>query len=333
VRAFAVSDAGTLVYMLRPGNAAAGSAGRTLVWVDRNGKEESIAASPNTYAHPNISPDGTRVALTDNKYIWIWDMRRSILTRITFKGTDFTPVWTPDGKRIAFGSIRREGNKNASGIYWKAADGTGEEEQLGSFDGYIFPYCWSSDGKTLIGAKSPDGMKFDIWMLSLDRDRVINPLLHEDYLETQPRISPDRRWISYTSNESGTTEVYVRPFPDVNKGRWLVSPTGGDTPLWSPNGHELFYFSGDTVMAISYTTEPNFSTIGSPQKLFQGPYACPTKNIGDSISWDISPDGKRFLMIKLPGETTPEKVIPQPKINIVLNWFEELKQRVPVHVQ
>jgi serine/threonine-protein kinase len=299
------------------------------VWVDRQGKEQPIEATPDSsYTHPNVSPDGTRVALKANNDIWIWDMHRKILTRLTFKGDNSTPVWTPDGKRIAFSSTRGVGDKGVAGVFLKAADGTGEEEQLALFHGYIFPYCWSSDGKILIGADSPDGQNFDVWMLSLDGDRALKPLLHEDYLETQPRVSPNGRWIAYTSNESGKNDVYVRPFPDVNKGHWQISPTGGDTPLWSPNGRELFYFSHDTVMAVSVTTEPNFSIIGAPQKLFRGPYACAAKYIGDSVSWDISPDGKRFLMIKLPGESTPES--PKPRINIVLNWFEELKQRVPV---
>jgi hypothetical protein len=124
-------------------------------------------------------------------------------------------------------------------------------------------------------------------------------------------------------------EVYVRPFPDVNKGLWQISPKGGDTPLWSPNGRELLYLSGDAVMSVSVTTEPNFSIIGSPQKLFQGPYACPAKDISDAICCDNSPDGKRFLMIKLPVESKAAAEAPQQKIIIVTNWFEELKQRVP----
>jgi serine/threonine protein kinase/Tol biopolymer transport system component len=327
----AFSDSGTLIYVLQPASAPVTSSGRALVWVDRNGKEETVAASPKENSSPNFSPDGTRVAISASNHIWILDLRRNTLTKLTFKGINFTPVWTPDGKRIVFGSMRRESNKNAFALYWKAADGTGEEEQLASFGGFIFPYCWSSDGKILIGSESPDGQKFDIWMLSLDGDRAPKLLLHEDYLETQPRLSRNGRWIAYTSGESRRNEVYVQSFPDVNKGRWQISTAGGDSPLWSPDGRELFYLTGDAVMAVSVTTEPSFSIVGTPRELFRGPYACPTKNIGDSIPWDISPDGKRFLMIKLPTATgaAPTAAAPR-KINIVLNWFEELKQRVPI---
>jgi serine/threonine protein kinase/Tol biopolymer transport system component len=331
----AVSDSGTLIYVSQPSSAAPTPSGRTLVWVDRNGKEEALAASPDMYSHPNISPDGTKLALTLNNQIWLWDLDHETLTKLTFKGTNFTPVWTPDGKRIAYGSMGDESVKMTPGIYWKAADGAGEEEQLVSIPGgFIFPYSWSRDGKFLVGAKSPDGMSFDVWMLSSEGDRVLNPLLQEDYLETQPRLSPNGQWIAFTSRESGRNEVYVHSFPDKSKGRWLVSSNGGDSPLWSPDGRELYYFSGNAVMAISVTTDPGFSIVGAPKKLFQGPYACPTNNIGDSVPWDISPDGKRFLMIRMPeakdaGSNEKSTAADPRRINIVLNWFEELKAKVP----
>ncbi len=330
VGGLAISDSGTLVYVEQPERAAEASSGRALVWVDRNGKEETLAASPDAYQHPNVSPDGTRVALAVDGSIRILDLNRRTLSKLTFRGTNFTPVWTPDGKRVVYGSMRGESDKYVSGIYWKAADGTGEEEQLVSTQGgFVFPYSWSGDGKTLVGAQSPEGQRFDIWMLSLDGKRVLSPILHEDYLETQPRISPNGRFITYTSAESGMTEVYVQSFPDVSKGRWQVSTAGGDSPLWSRDGRELFYMKGAAVMAVSVTTEPSFTVVGSPQKLFEGPYACPTKNIGDSIPWDMSADGKRFLMIKLPG-ALPAEADTTRNIIIVLNWTEELKLRVPV---
>ena len=146
------------------------------------------------------------------------------------------------------------------------------------------------------------------------------------YNEAQPRISPDGRGMAYSSNESGKYEVYVRPFPDVDKGRWQVSKAGGDSPLWSRDGGEIFYRSGDAVLAVSVKTDPSFS-FGAPKPLFHGTYVS-SNFIGSSetTSWDLSPDGKRFLMMKETGSGASEA---PRRINIVLNWLEELKQRVP----
>ncbi len=137
--------------------------------------------------------------------------------------------------------------------------------------------------------------------------------------------------MAYQSDESGKGEIYVRSFPDVNKGKWQVSSGGGNSPLWSPDGRELFYRSGDATMAVEVQTEPTFKR-GNPKILFKGTYLSSTEQKVTMTAWDISPDGKRFLMIKPPGSTgaAPTAAAPQPKINIVVNWFEELKQRVPV---
>jgi serine/threonine-protein kinase len=153
----------------------------------------------------------------------------------------------------------------------------------------------------------------------MEGDHNLRPLLQEKYSEWEPKISPDGRWMAYVSEESGKSEVYVRPFPDVNKGKWQVSTSGGRDPLWSPDGRGLFYRNGDSVMAVAVQTEPTFNP-GKTEALFQGKY---------TSYWDISHDGKRFLMLKEPQSTASGGEGPR-KINIVLNWFEELKQRVPV---
>jgi serine/threonine protein kinase/Tol biopolymer transport system component len=326
------SDSGTLVYIPSASGVALNDQ-RSLVWVDRNGKEEPIGAPLNLYRFPSISPDGTKVAITvipgggENNDVWVWDLARKTLTRLTFEGrNNLSPVWTPDGKRIAFSRIG-----TASGIYWKAADGTGKDEQLCSLseNRMFFPYCWSSDGKTLVGAESQGLANSDIVMLSMEGDHPRKPLLQESYEEGHPKISPDGRWIAYTSDESRRSEVYVRSFPDVNKGRWQVSTNGGGSPLWSPDGHELFYRSGDAVMAVSVETEPGFSIMGTPRVLFRGTYV--RGSVMEGTPWDISPDGKRFLMLKpaATGAPEPAAAAPRPKINIVINWFEDLKRLVP----
>jgi serine/threonine protein kinase/Tol biopolymer transport system component len=326
---YAVSDSGTLVFM-QP-TMASTAPQRTLVWVDRKGIGEPITAPPNLYRHPNISHDGTRVALAvssgEDFDIWVWDLIRKTLTRLTFEAPlNVMPVWTPDDTRIAFFSGGQDGSTSGVGIYWKAADGTGKDEELCSLaEGYFFPYCWSHDGKNLVGAAAGAASGFDIGLLSMEGDHTLKTLLQENYSENQPKISTDGRWVAYTSDESRRNEVYVRSFPDVNKGRWQVSTNGGDSPLWSPDGRELFYRSGDAIMAVSVKTEPSFSIVGTPQILFQGTYVQTSGQ--ESTPWDISPDGKRFLMIKEPEISAAAG--PQPKINIVLNWFEELKDRIP----
>ena len=161
----------------------------------------------------------------------------------------------------------------------------------------------------------------------MEGDRGKKQLLHEDYDEDYPLISPDGRWMAYQSNESGRYEVYVRPFPDVDRGgKWQISAEGGDSPLWSPDGSELFYRSGESFMAVGVETEPTFNP-GKPKVLFRGSYLSAEAPLDHTI-WDIHPNGKKFLMIKPPtaaGETEAAR-----KIIIVTNWFEELKQRVPV---
>ena len=173
-------------------------------------------------------------------------------------------------------------------------------------------------------------------MLSMEGKREIKGLLQEKHAELEPQISPDGRYVAYQSDESGKGEIYVRSFPDVNKGKWQVSSNGGGSPLWSPDGRELFYRSGDATMAVEVETEPTFKR-GNPKTIFKGMYSSSTLPKGTTTPWDISPDSKKFLMIKpsgVPaGGSTAEKLAtapPRPKINIVLNWFEELKQRVPV---
>jgi eukaryotic-like serine/threonine-protein kinase len=325
VQAGAFSNTGTLVYIPETApqtKTGASASARTLVWVDREGHEEAIPAPPNLYRYPKICPDGNRIALTvENKDIWIWDLIHKTLTRLTFEiGGSLTLVWSPDGKRIAYYGTGPE--KGGVGIYCKAADGTGQEELLSrTVDRRMFfPYCWTGDGKYLVGAETPDLRKFDIGVFSIEGDHTRKTLLQNAKLQNQPQISRDGKWMAYASDESGKNEIYVRPFPDVDKGRWQVSTSGGDSPLWSPDGRELFYLSGDAVMRASVKTEPKFEIIGTPNNLFRGTFVGSLPDNG--TPWDIRPDGKRFLMIKPPTA--------RPKINIVLNWFEELKQRVPV---
>jgi serine/threonine-protein kinase len=319
---YAVSESGTLVYV--PGASSGAGSNRTLVWVDRTGKEEALHTPPDSYLTPRISPDGKRVALakqTDGTdQIWIWDLVRETMTRLTFdKWRNVRPIWTRDGNRIVFIS----GRNGKFGIYSKVADGTGEVQMVAfTPDINLFPYSWSGDGKTLaIEEVRSSLMHIDIGTLSLEGDHTRKLLLHEEYVQGEPNISPDGKYMAYFSTESGRYEVYMRPYPEVNKGKWQISTGGGESPLWSPDGRELFYRNGGAVMAVPVDTKTTFNA-GKPRMLFQGPY--PT-GYGESPSYDISPDAKRFLMQKQ-SQSTAEA---PRKINIILNWLEELKQRVP----
>lgn len=251
------------------------------------------------------------------------------MTRLTFdESNDFWPLWTPDGKRIVFTST----SGTAFSICWKAADGSGAVEKLASWPNIPAPFEWSKDGKTLLSwdlVLAP--LSSNIATMPMEGKRVRKPLLEGKFNYDHPRISPDGRWLVYSTDESGQNEVYVCPFPEVNKGRWQVSTKGGYGPLWSPDGREIFYRNGEAVMAVSVETEPVFNP-GKPKELFQGAY------FGGRVAeillpnWDISPDGKRFLMMKPPvsAGATAAAAGSRQKIIVVLNWFEELKQRVPV---
>jgi serine/threonine protein kinase len=331
---YAISDTGTLVYMPDPRPEISVEVESSLVWVNRNGEEEPLSAPANDYRDVRISPDGKQLALAiygadQNRDIWTWDLARETSNRITFdEADDNNSIWTPDGQRIVFTS-----NRNGyGGIYWKAADGTGEVEQLVAVpDRRFLPTSWSDDGKSLVFHESiTSPFQIDIGMLDMEGARERRVLLREEYNEFNPRLSNDGRWIAYASDESGQVEIWVRPFPEVNKGRWQVTKSGGNSPLWAPDGRELYYWSNDNVMAISVESEtiPKF---GKPEVLFRGTYSgSDWLGIVQVPRWDISLDGKRFLMIKPVWDNSETgEGIPR-KINIILNWFEELKQKVPV---
>ncbi len=316
---FAVADNGSLVF-------APGSGNRTMVWVDRDGKEEhALAADPRPYGDPRLSPDGGRIALTiadsENWDVWAWDLGAETLSRLTFDAaTDAVPLWTPDGSRIVFFSDR-EGGRD---VFWKAGDGTGPAERLVSIPGRrLIPWSWSRDGKTLLLSELYRLTGQDIGALSMEGDRPWKPILDEQFVEATPEISPNGQWMAYLSNGSGQMEVYVRPFPDVDARRWQVSSGGADDPVWSPDGRELFYRNGEAIMSVAVLDDGPIFSAGGPELLFEteGMYFS-----SQGRQFDISPEGERFLMIK---EGLPTEGGTKGQINIILNWFNELQEQVP----
>jgi serine/threonine-protein kinase len=314
---YCFSATGSLVYV--PGGVQ--SAQFRMVWVSRNGPEQPLAVPAHAYQFPRLSPDGRRVAvgITEQEtQTWLYDLSRDTLTRLTFQGNlNNRPVWTPDGKRIAFQS----NNEGPLNIFWQRADGSGGLERLTTSEYTHAPHSWSPDGQLLAFIEVNPTTGNDIWVLRLgDPARDAQPFLRTPFNESVPRFSPDGHWLAYISDESGRYEIYVQPYPGPG-GKWQISTEGGTEPVWNPTGRELFYRSGDKMMAVYIATQPGFAA-GKPRMLFEGPYL-PTPLT--AANYDVSLDGQRFLMLK-----PSEQVQAAPtQINVVLNWFEELKRRVP----
>ena len=320
---YSVSNTGSLVYV--PGGVQATQS--RLVWVSRNGSEQPLTAPVRTYGFPRLSPDGRRLAVNiaeQGTQIWLYDLSRDTLTRLTFEGTtNNAPVWTPDGKRIAFQS-NKEGPFN---LFWQLADGSGGLERLTTSEYTQGPMSWSRDGQLLAFHEVNPDTQRDIWVLRMGdpsagsgQVRKAQPFLRTRFDELAPRFSPDGRWLAYISDESGRVEVYVQPYPGPG-GKWQISTEGGAEPAWNPNGRELFYRSGDKMMSVDIATQPGFAA-DKPRMLFEGRYEPPPFPIAN---YDVAPDGQRFLMVK-PSEQEQSALT---QINVVLNWFEELKQKVP----
>jgi eukaryotic-like serine/threonine-protein kinase len=309
---YSFSSTGTLVYVPDSGRVPQ----LKLVWVDRKGAEQPVPAPAHNYVIPRISPDGKRVAVNIEEaesQIWLYDLGRDTLTRLTFGGAfNIDPLWTPDGRRIVF---KGSGNR----LFWQPADGSGAAEELtgSELSRNNVPGSWTPDGQVLAFMEANLNTGSDIYTLSLN-DRKPQPFLRTPSTETAPRFSPDGRFIAYASDESSRLEIYVRPYPGPG-GKWQISTEGGSEPVWNPKGRELFFRVGNKMMAVDVTTEGTFSA-GKPKVLFEAPYVLTPRSFPD---YDVTPDGQRFLMLK------PSEQAPPTQINVVLNWFEELKQKVP----
>jgi len=308
---FSFSSLGSLVYV----GSDVREIGSTLVWVNRQGEVQEVTESYGLISSPRISPDGTRLSVTlrisGEQNIWIYEVARGILTPFTFEADPSGAIWTPNGKRLTFHT-----HKIGEDIFWRAADGTGEAEQLTTSKNTQLPHSWAPDG-TL--AYSEVG---DIWVLKLEGERKPQKFLATPFSEVNAMFSPDGRWIAFTSNRSGQQEVYVKPYP--GEGRTTqVSTDGGNQPMWAGNGRELFYRNEDKMLVVPVQTEPTFRA-EPPNLLFQGSYDN-RRNPPVISNYDVTPDGQRFLMVRSAGRSTPGQ------INVVLNWFEELKRLVPTN--
>jgi serine/threonine-protein kinase len=302
--AYGVADDGTLVYV----PASETRITSRLMAVDRKGTPQLLHETPAFLQGVSVSPDGSRMALRiggANASVWIYEVQRKTLTRLTFREGDvLVPFWAPDGTQVTFATTHPKGLASIT------ADGSGQEEPLVSSEHDVQGGAWAPDKQDVAFVEQHPETGFDIWILS-PKDKTKRPFARTPFAEIAPRFSRDGRWMAYSSNESGRSEVYVRPFPGPG-GKSQVSTSGGGTPIWSPDGGEIFYRMGTKLMAVPVTTGPTFRA-GTPSVLFDGPYGGP---------YDVMPDGRRFVMIQT-GQSSPPT-----HADLVLNWFVDLRRRV-----
>ncbi|MCZ6538246.1 MAG: hypothetical protein O6922_00265, partial [Chloroflexi bacterium] len=306
----AFSDNGTMAYV----PASIWNAKSLLLWVDRAGSEAPIIETLDLYESPRLSPDGRRLAFTTNRGnrdVVMRDLVRGVSTALVRGPTaEFGPLWTPDGEQVIYQSDRPPYD-----IFWRDSDGLSPEVPLlqNEYDNYASSV--SPDGEILAYVESNAETQGDIWLLRLRTgDREIYRKTEFD--EVAPAFSPDGRWLAYSSDESGRFEVFVQSYPDPTEARQQVSIDGGTEPLWARDGNELFYRNGESMMTASFDTVSG--SPGASSVLFEGRYLSDQYVRG----YDLAADG-RFIMVRTPNESLPRQV------NVVLNWFEELKRLVP----
>ena len=315
------SDRGVLA------TSGAGSRPTTIpTWFDRTGASFGQVGQAGLIDAVALSPDGRRLAVTEGgtgpggrgqgNAIWLRDLVSGARQRLTFNASS-TPVWSADGARVAFTSQRDGVNR----LYQRAADGTGEEVPFFAHDGHAWVNDWSRDGRWVIySTPRPDStIGNDLWAVPMEdgTERKAVPYLVTLALEQQAQFSPDGRFVAYGSDQSGTWEIYVQPFPDASDGKWMVSNGGGAEPRWSRDGKELFYFSGQTLMVVPVSVQPTFST-GAPKALFEAPIQ--PGYTADSHRWQVAPDSKRFLLLANAGKGQA-----QP-LDVLVNWSALLKK-------
>ncbi len=297
---------------------------------------ERIPFPPGGYEEVVLSPDGGRLATrviekSEKMALLFGDLARGTLTRSTAEGSFQCLAWAPDGKRVAFG-FKPAGGRGLFSVFCQNADGSAPPERLTGETRLQMelPTSFSPDGSlTLVQVMdytdtSPANTRWDIFVLPLVGEKQMRPFLKTRAKEELARFSPDGRWVAYRSDESGQLEIFVQPFPGPGP-KWQISTEGGSEPRWSRSGGELFYRQddklnrqNDKMMVVDVETAPTFRA-GRPRVLFEGQFY----DFGINC-YDVTPDGSRFIMIKEdPAELGPAHV------NVVLNWFEEVKRRVP----
>jgi len=311
---FAVSSTGILFFI--PGTDE--SSDRVLAWLDPTAKPVLLPTPSRQYFEPKLSPDGQRVALDivagNSTDVWVYDLTRNTLGRLTFGPTNYAPVWSADGRRVIY---RRDTPDGKTSIAWKSADGTGEEEILLANDRPAFPTSASPDGKWLALMVVDPKSQSDIYVLPLAGDRKPQPYVNGAFDETIATFSPDGRWVAYSANETGRYEVYVKPFPS-GSGRWQVSTDGGGEARWSPTGKEIIYKFESRYTVVPVETSGTFRQ-GTPRPYLDSGRA--PFNASSGSSFCLSRDGKRILT---PYQQRPESA--RLDLVVAVNWAEEVRR-------
>ena len=324
---YAVSGTGTLVHL---------SAGELTIYrttVVSVGPEGTTLpqGEPRWQSDVRLSPNGERVALhvRDDDDIWVYDLGRGTMTRLTFEpGEDETPVWSPDGRFIAYRStsslLARGAGGGGSVVVRTASDGSGAEEALWESEHHVHVADWTPDGRSLLVEVRAEA-DFDVILLELDSgEPEPRPLLDSRFQERHARISPDGRWIAYTSDESGRDEVYLQRFPELGDKR-SVSTEGGVQPVWSRDGRTLYYRGPRSIMSVAISHREPYR-VGAPEALFPDDFVR-GQGVGHT-SYDVAPDGRLFLLqaLSASGDASVDSI----QFQVALDWFEELEERVPI---
>ena len=291
------------------------------VWIDPSGKREPLHAKPNSYHSLSISPDGKKVALSimggDSAGLWVYDLSRDTMTRLTFDpGTYDAPVWSPDGRYIVFSAF-------GAGIQWARADGAGRPQLLVAAKTIVDPAAFAPDGKLLVYNEIHGG-EAQIWTAPVENDGgqfkagKAQPF-QESGFRWADGISPDGRWLSYESSESGQMQVYVRAFPpSPGQGKWQISTTDGRDSFWASNGHDLLFRAGDRIMAARYSAQADAFAAETPRLWID--------HYGD-MTWALARDDQRALVLA-PLQSI-EASMPEHEVVFLLNFTDELRRRLP----
>ncbi|MSO83489.1 MAG: hypothetical protein EXQ53_09380 [Acidobacteria bacterium] len=348
---FRVSQNGVLAYFYSGGgNTTTGPGGPTsdmgewqLAWIDRAGQVLQTAGPPGAYRGVDLSPDAKRIAVhrhdANGGDIYVIEPRGS-QTRLTLDASrhNSMPIWSPDGSRIAYASLR----SGKWGLYQTLSSGSGAEEPLYESELPKAPMSWSPDGKRIVFWVEDPKTGSDLWVLTVD-DKKAAPLVAQPFTETHAQISPDGKWIAYTSNsKDGRNEIYVKPFP-AGSGEWQISNTGGDWPRWRGDSKELFYHSpvsttgsgspysfGGPLFSVQVNTGGGIFEPDSPREVVIFPALNVPHSGGDYHPYAVSPDGQRFLVLQFVNPTTAATGQIGPDtysgLTIAMNWAEALKK-------
>jgi len=286
-----------------------------LVWVNFEGQSIQPKQELLSYEQPRISPDGKNIAMKKDYFLYAYELERNIITQLTSESDTNYPIWSPDGKMLAFTSSWKGGGGFKT-IHFISIDGSKDVDEVYNSDFPIYPASWSPDGMWIAFYEINPNSQRDIWVLSL-KDRTAKPIIATKNNERAPMFSPDGSFIAYVSNDTGRDEIYVQPFPTTG-AKWQVSHDGGREPYWDPNGDKLFYRIGNKMMSLEIESGPSFNW-EKAQIVFEGNFFSHL----NYTTYSKTPDGDRFMMSKPKGDLVVRQ------INVVLNWFEVLKRLVP----